>query len=145
MHSVPVRQGIKSGRSKLSRLLSEKHSSYVKGYNPSNLIKKSDVVLSVQWSPPENNTVQEVRFDNRRVDPAHDPWAKTPFDFDRWVLHSKFHESTYELRINDSLLISAVINHQHFFEFLLYIAIVSSNHCKVLMYIDTESNSFKYC
>ena len=44
----------------------------------SDLDKKSDIVLFVQSSPPESNTVQEAGFDDRRVDPAHDPWAKTP-------------------------------------------------------------------
>ena len=70
------RQGIKSGRSKLSRLLNEKNSrklvehceqspredgaqgaSYISGRRPSNLFKKSDFVLPVLKSPPESNTV----------------------------------------------------------------------------------------
>ena len=75
-HNVPARQGNKSFHSKLSRLLSGKHSrkpvehceqsprgggvqgtSDINGRRFSNFIKKADVVLSVQSSPPESNTV----------------------------------------------------------------------------------------
>ena len=72
-YNVSTRQGIKSSHGKLSYLLSEKHrrkivkyceqsprgggaqgTSHINGYRPSNLIKKSDIVLSVQNSPPKN-------------------------------------------------------------------------------------------
>ena len=89
---MPPRQGIKSGRSKLRSLLSEMHSrkpvdqceqsprrgtSFINGRRSSNLIK-SDVMFFVQSSPQKSNTVQDVGFDDRRINPAHDTWAKTP-------------------------------------------------------------------
>ena len=89
---MPTRNGINANRSNLSRLLSEKHSkkrvehceqdlcgggaqsaSNINGRRPSDVVKKSDVVLFGQSSPPEGNAVQEVGFDDRRLYPAHDP------------------------------------------------------------------------
>ena len=83
---MPNKQGIKLIRNKLNRLLSEMHSrksiehceqdlygggaqsaNNINGHRPSNLVKKSDVVLFVQSSPPESNTVQEIGFDGRRI------------------------------------------------------------------------------
>ena len=85
------------GRSKLSRLLSEKHNrkkvehceqsprgggmqdtSYINDHRPSKLIKKFDAMLSAQSSPPKSNTVHEIGFDDRKENLANDPWAKTP-------------------------------------------------------------------
>ena len=40
-------------------------------------------MLSVQSSPPKSNTVQEIEFNDRKVDATHDNWAKTPSGSDR--------------------------------------------------------------
>ena len=39
--------------------------------------------MFVQSRPPENNAAQDVGFDDRRIYPAHDPWAKTQSISDR--------------------------------------------------------------
>ena len=82
-YNAPMRQG-----SKPIPLLIEKHSrkpvehceqgfcgvgaqsaSNIHDRTSSDLVNKSDVVLSVQSSLPESKTVQEVGFDCHRIDP----------------------------------------------------------------------------
>ena len=92
---MSTKQGLKSDRNNLGRPFGEKSSrqpvehrepgfrgdgaqsaNNMNSRRSSDLVQKSEDALFVQNSPPENNIVQEVGFDDRRVYLAHYPWSK---------------------------------------------------------------------